>query len=86
MIGAYSTYQLELSDKVKHLRDVEGHTFKAIGERLADQGCRSPRGRDLSPEIIFSIYKKRKMRDLRLDASPKKDIQNVEIVRLRPGR
>ena len=46
MIGAYSLYQIELSDKVIRLRDAEGLTYKAIAEVLIAEGYRSPRGFD----------------------------------------
>jgi hypothetical protein len=82
MIGAYSPYQTELSDKVIYLRDSEGLTYKAIAEALIAEGYRSPRGFDLSPESVFSIYKKRKRRDVRLLAAPALRICAVEIEHL----
>jgi hypothetical protein len=82
MIGAYSPYQTELSEKVIDLRDSEGLTFKAIAEVLIAEGYRSPRGFDLGPESVFSIYKKRKVRDVRLLSAPAIRISAVEIVHL----
>jgi len=82
MIGAYSPYQTELSDKIIGLRDSEGLTFKSIAGSLIAQGYRSPRGFNLGPESVFSIYKKRKIRDLRLNAAPMMEFKNIEIVRL----
>ena len=82
MIGAYSSYQTELSDKVIRLRDSEKLTYKAIAEVLIAERYRSPRGYDLGPESVFSIYKKRKIRDLRLNAAPKMQLKNIEIVKL----
>jgi len=60
MIRSYSAYQTELSDRVIHLRDVEGLTYKSLAGLLIEEGYRSPRGFDLSYESVFSIYKKRK--------------------------
>ena len=83
MIGAYSPYQTELSDKVIYLRDSEGLTYMAIAEALIADGYRSPRGFDLGPESVFSIYKKRKKRDARLLSAPAVRICAVEIEHLK---
>ena len=80
MIGAYSDYQIELSNKVLYLRDSLKLTYKAIAEFLIDKGYRSPRGFDLSPESVFSIYKKRKIRDARLQAPPQIRLDNIRII------
>ena len=42
MIGSYSPYQTELSDKVIRLRDSVGLTYKAIAEVLIDLLPTSP--------------------------------------------
>jgi hypothetical protein len=83
MIGAYSPYQIELSDKIIRFRDAEGLTYKAIAEALIAQGYRSPRGCDLGPESVFSIYKKRKVRNERLLSAPAVSIFAVEIEHLK---
>jgi hypothetical protein len=80
MIGAYSSYQMELSNKVLYLRESLKLTYKAIAEFLIDKGYRSPRGFDLSPESVFSIYKKRKIRDARLQAPPQLRLENIKII------
>jgi hypothetical protein len=82
MIGAYSPYQTELSDKVIGLRESEGLTYKAIAEVLIADGYRSPRGFELGPESVFSIYRKRKRRDERLLSAPTIRICAVEIEHL----
>ena len=78
LLWSYSVYQKELSEKVLDLRDRGGLTFKEIAEKLIVEGYRSPRGFDLGPESVFSIYKKRKIRDARLN-----DSMRVEIVGLK---
>lgn len=83
MIGAYSPYQTELSDKIIGLRDSEGLTFKSIAESLIAQGYRSPRGFNLGPEGVFSIYKKRKIRNTRLQTPPSIKIYDVAIEHLK---
>jgi hypothetical protein len=77
LFWSYSNYQKELSDKVLDLRYRAKLTFKAIAEKLILEGYRSPRGFDLGPESVFSIYKKRNIRDARMN-----DSMRVEILRL----
>jgi hypothetical protein len=79
MIGAYSDYQKVLSDSIIQMRDQEKMTFKGISEALTQKGYRSLRGFDLSPESVFSIYKKRKIRDARLNNQPKLVFANLRI-------
>jgi hypothetical protein len=83
LLGSYSAYQKELSDKVLDLRDREKLTFNAIAEKLILKGYRSPRGFDLGAESVFSIYKKRKVRDERLYSAPTISIFAVEIDHLK---
>ena len=77
IFGSFSDYQKELSSKVLDLRDRGKLTFNAIAEKLILEGYRSPRGFDLGAESVFSIYKKRKIRDAHMN-----DSMRVEIVRL----
>ncbi len=79
LFWSYSDYQKELSDKVLDLRDRAKLTFKAIAEKLILEGYRSPRGFDLGPESIFSIYKKRNIRDVRMNDSMKVEIIGLQI-------
>ena len=81
MIGAYSGYQTELSDLIIDLRDGQNWTYKQIADYLIAEGYRSPRGFDLGPESVFSIYKKRKIRDERLNAPPELVISQIEVIR-----
>ena len=82
MIGAYSDYQKTLSDLVIQLRDEFGLTFKGVAEELIKNGYRSPRGFDLGPESVFSIYKKRKKRDTRLQSRSLPQIVDLKIERI----
>ena len=82
MIGSYTPYQTKLSDKIIHLRDSGGLTYKAIAESLIAQGYRSPRGFELGAQSVFSIYKKRKIRDARLQTPPSIKICDVAIEHL----
>ena len=79
LFGSYSDYQKELSDNVLHLRDREKLTFNGVAEKLILEGYRSPRGFDLGPESVFSIYKKRKIRDARMNNSMQVEIVGLEV-------
>jgi hypothetical protein len=80
MIGAYSEYQKTILESIIQMRDQEKMTFKGISETLTQKGYRSPRGLELSAESVFSIYRKRKIRDARLNAEPKLVIANLKVV------
>ena len=85
MVGAYSDYQKALSDRIIQMRDQEKMTFKGISEALTRKGYRSPRGFDLSAESVFSIYKKRKIRDERINSPAKEEVTRVEVIDLDTG-
>ena len=52
MIGAYSPFQIGLSNKVIRLRNSKGLTYKAIAEFLIAEGYCSPRGFDCVVQTI----------------------------------
>ena len=80
MVGAYSAYQIKLSDSIIRLRDIDQLTFKDIANLLISKGYQSPRGFSLGAESVFSIYKKRKIRDARLLAPPKINIKKLVVI------
>ncbi len=82
MIGSYSAYQTELSNLIIHLRDSEGLTYGSIADLLIKDGYRSPRGFSLGPESVFSIYKKRKIRDKRLNREVQKELLEITVKRI----
>ena len=79
LLWSYSDYQKGLSNKVLDLRDRGKLMFKEIAEKLILEGYRSPRGFDLGPESVFSIYKKRRIRDVRMNDSMKVEIIEVQL-------
>ena len=78
-LGSYTEYQTELSNEILRLRDAEKMTFKDIAQLLISEGWKSPRGFSLGPESVFSIYKKRKIRDARLLSLPEIEIAEVTV-------
>ena len=82
MVGSYSTYQTELSNQIIYLRDSKGFTYGSISDLLNKDGYRSPRGFNLGPESVYSIYKKRKIRDKRLNGEVVKEILKITVQRI----
>lgn len=78
-LGSYTEYQTALSNEILRLRDAEKMTFKDIAQLLILEGWKSPRGFSLGPESVFSIYKKRKIRDARLLSLPEIEIAEVTV-------
>jgi len=76
--GSYSNYQKRLSDRVLKLRR-EGLTFKAIANELNAQGWRSTRGKMILPKHAFAIWKKRLIRDHRLNSPANVTLENVSV-------
>ncbi len=77
--GPYTEYQKSLSDKVIMLRELQGLTFSSVAYQLIAEGYSSPRGMKLSAESVFSIYKKRLIRDRRLEATPSLDVRFLNV-------
>jgi DNA-binding transcriptional MerR regulator len=68
-ITRYSNDQLELFRQVCRLRATMGLTFREIAERLKTLGYKSASDRQLSQELVFSIWKKGTARSRRFSAS-----------------
>lgn len=65
--SSYSDYQTNLSDEIIRLRN-KNLTFKNIAEQLNERGYVTPRNKRIEANHVFSIIKKRRIRDLRLSA------------------
>ena len=74
----YSDYQTELYGKVKKLRD-KNLTFKEIANKLNEHGQISTRGKILKANHVFSILKKWKIRDSRINQPAIITIENFSI-------
>jgi hypothetical protein len=66
-IGPYSNSQQRLFSRVSLLRERDQLTFEAISRLLTKSGARSVRGCLLGAEHVYSIYKKGKEREERLN-------------------
>ena len=77
--GPYTQSQTDLFRRVLALREMQKLTFLNIATRLTALGFLSPRGKPLSAELVFSIYKKGKLRFARMSASPTWDLFNFKI-------
>ena len=62
-ITRYSERQLNLYRKIYQLRQVEGLTFKAIAARLNANGIKSTTGQPFSPELVFGLHKRDRLRE-----------------------
>ena len=69
-LGAYSEYSASLYDLIVDLRG-EGLGYRRIAKLLNNQGIETPRGKLWSPSSVFSIIKKRRILDERLNSPPK---------------
>ena len=76
----YSKRQQKLYDKIKKLKEVEGLSYRKISEKLEKLRYRSVRsGKILKPNYIFSIYKKGKIREERINRIFKDRISDMDF-------
>ena len=76
----YTKKQQKLYDKIKHLKDVERLSYRKISEKLEKLKYRSVRSsKILKPNYIFSIYKKGKIRDERINREFKDRISDMDF-------
>jgi hypothetical protein len=64
---------------VVELRDGQGLPYFKIAERLTGEGWVSSRGGPLCHKKVFSVYRKRKLRSLRLAGARDLKILDLEI-------
>ena len=76
----YSKRQQKLYDKIKELKEVEGLSDRKISEKLEKLRWRSVRsGKILKPNYVFSIYKKGKIREERINREFKDKISDMDF-------
>ena len=76
----YSKRQQKLYDKIKDLKEVKRLSYRKISEKLKTLRYRSVQsGKVLKPNYIFSIYKKGKIREERINRSFKDRISDMDF-------
>ena len=76
----YTGYQQKLFDEIKRLKEVEGYGYKRISYILYDKGYRSIRTDSiLRHNYIYSIYKKGKIREKRINRNFKTIIRGIMV-------
>ena len=80
----YTGYQQKLFDEIKRLKDIEGYGYKRISYILYDKGYRSIRTDSiLRYNYVYSIYKKGKIREKRINRDFKTVIKDIMIYETR---
>jgi len=79
-LGAYSKTQQWLFERVKTLRDEERLTFAQIAQHLTKFGMKSVRGKELSAEHVFGIYKKGLLRERKFALEPIYELVTVKVI------
>jgi len=62
----YSSYQSFLHNKIKQLK-AEGLGYRKIAKRLNEENIKTSRGNAFYPSSVYSVLKKKKIRDERLN-------------------
>jgi hypothetical protein len=76
----YTGYQQKLFDEIKRLKEVEGYGYKRISYILYEKGYRSKRTDSiLRYNYIYSIYKKGKIREQRINRKFKPNIRGIMV-------
>jgi len=58
-VSPYSQYQQELFNIIRSQHEEHGKNFVEICDYLISKGYKSPRGKDLTQSIVWSIYTKK---------------------------
>ena len=76
----YTGYQQKLFDEIKRLKEVEGYGYKRISYILFEKGYRSIRTDSiLRYNYIYSIYKKGKIREKRINREFKTTVKDIMV-------
>ena len=74
----YSPYQSFLHTKIKQLKK-EGLGYRKIAKMLNEENIKTPRGKTFYPSSVYSIIKKKKIRNDRLHEHFKKKISRLRF-------
>ena len=76
----YTGYQQKLFNEIKRLKEVEGYGYKRISYILFEKGYRSIRTNSiLRHNYIYSIYKKGKIRERRINREFKTTVKDIMV-------
>ena len=75
----YSPYQSFLHNKIKQLK-AEGLGYRKIAKRLNEENIKTSRGNAFYPSSVYSILKKKKIRDERLNKVFDKKISKLTLI------
>ena len=77
----YNTYQYKLYRLIKFLKEERGIGYRRISHILTERGYRSIRTNSiLKNNYIYSIYKKGKIRENRIERSFDSKIENIKYI------
>ena len=75
----YTKRQQKLYDKIKQLKEVEKLSYRKISDKLEKLRYRSVRSKILKLNYIFSVYKKGKIREDRINREFKDRISDMDF-------
>tara|TARA_B100000989_G_C19493544_1_gene450917 strand:+ start:88 stop:399 length:312 start_codon:yes stop_codon:yes gene_type:complete len=76
----YTRYQQKLFDEIKRLKELEGYGYRRISYILYEKGYRSIRTDSiLSNNYIYSIYKKGKIREKRINRKFEPKVRDIMV-------
>ena len=79
-IRNYSGYQQKLFDEIKRLKEIEGYGYRRISYILFEKGYKSIRTDSiLRHNYIYSIYKKGKIREKRINREFKPIVRDILV-------
>ena len=78
IVSPYSEYQSELHDIIQNLHD-EGLGYRRIAQWLNENGYQTLRGKKFYNNHVYSILKKKRLRDERLNQEVKVEYRNFSL-------
>ena len=76
----YTGYQQKLFNEIKRLKEIEGYGYRRISYILFEKGYKSIRTNSiLRYNYIYSIYKKGKIREKRLNREFKPTVKDIQV-------
>ena len=77
-VSPYSDYQEFLSLTIRRFRE-DDMTYRQISKWFNDEGYKTPRGKRFSGNHVFSIQKKKRIRDERIFREIKPELKNLDL-------